>query len=212
MPQRPLFIGCLALALALWAVQASGLAQVFRWVDERGVVHYGDAVPERYQGTARPMDLQGTVLTQAQKAQAEARLEADRQFLKVAPPAPAASRPKVAAIGPLASAGGPQAGLSCEQQWARYEAAWQCLNPYRNANGSVKPEGFALCPVLTQPTLCDGGGLSEPPLVWAPWLYPPRQFPHHGHPWGHRPRFGAAGKPPASLGPGPRPGPGREHR
>jgi len=35
---------------------AASAADVFRWTDERGKVHYGETVPERYKATAKKVD------------------------------------------------------------------------------------------------------------------------------------------------------------
>lgn len=47
-----------ALLLALTLVPGVAVAQMYRWVDERGTVHYTeglDSVPERYRSQARPL-------------------------------------------------------------------------------------------------------------------------------------------------------------
>jgi len=49
----------LALVVALWCPATSD-AEIYRWVDERGVPHYTDgidSVPERYRATAVPLGL-----------------------------------------------------------------------------------------------------------------------------------------------------------
>ena len=53
-PVRPPLLQALALTACLLGASAAGLAapaktsKVYRWVDEKGVVHFGDAVPPQY--------------------------------------------------------------------------------------------------------------------------------------------------------------------
>jgi len=138
----------LATAACLWAAApAHAEGPIKRWVDERGMVHYGDALP------AKPVrDVKTLPEVPPPSAADEARAAADMARYKAAlepasaPPEPVrpASRPK------LAQASAPE-DSSCEAQWARYDAAFACLAPYRLVGGGVKPEGFAVCPVLKQP-------------------------------------------------------------
>jgi clan AA aspartic protease (TIGR02281 family) len=57
MPGMKLFTGSLALAATLWMVSAPGLAADFyRWVDDKGIVHFTDNVhniPENRRATAK---------------------------------------------------------------------------------------------------------------------------------------------------------------
>lgn len=39
----------------------------------------------------------------------------------------------------------------CEQELQRYRESQECFAPYRNANGSIKPEAFEHCEDLPQP-------------------------------------------------------------
>lgn len=41
-------LAVLAVACAAWAVPAEATGKVYRWVDENGLVHYGDAIPPEY--------------------------------------------------------------------------------------------------------------------------------------------------------------------
>jgi hypothetical protein len=52
-------VALLTLVLALWCPSSSD-AQIYRWVDERGVPHYAegiDSVPDRYRATAVPLGM-----------------------------------------------------------------------------------------------------------------------------------------------------------
>ncbi|MFQ5521734.1 MAG: DUF4124 domain-containing protein, partial [Candidatus Methylomirabilia bacterium] len=61
LPQRPVprrRFGSFLLVLALLILPFQALAQMYRWVDEQGNVHYSqglDSVPERHRSQARPL-------------------------------------------------------------------------------------------------------------------------------------------------------------
>jgi hypothetical protein len=41
---------------------------------------------------------------------------------------------------------------SCDGQWQQYFDAQDFFGPYRNTNGSVKPEAASRCPIIKAPT------------------------------------------------------------
>jgi hypothetical protein len=90
-----MLIRSIALAVALALGSAGALAApgnassgkgagiaAYKWVDEHGVTHYGDAVPPQYaQGSSTALNKQGVPITQrsAEKSPDEAAVEAARQ-------------------------------------------------------------------------------------------------------------------------------------
>ncbi|QTD43752.1 DUF4124 domain-containing protein [Ottowia testudinis] len=135
----------LLIGSALLAGASSAQAQIKRWVDERGMVHYGDAAPQ-----ARPAGAVTSVaptepLTPAEQAAAAQRLQKYRDQLAEPPQAPAS-----AASSPAAR--GLPTGNSCADQWARYNAAYACMDRYRMTRGGIRPEAFDKCPVVAQPS------------------------------------------------------------
>jgi hypothetical protein len=129
----------LILALASSPISA---AEIFKWKDENGIVHYGYSVPERYRNTAtRVHTLPGP--TDAQRREAEDRWAQDR----------ARTKPQqAAATGPSQSSSGlPRSAESCEEQKRRYEASQLCFHPYRNATGGIKAEAFQHCVEVKEP-------------------------------------------------------------
>jgi len=46
--QSSLLLAVLAIACVVWASPADAQGRVYRWVDENGVVHFGDAIPPEY--------------------------------------------------------------------------------------------------------------------------------------------------------------------
>jgi len=80
---RLLTIAAAAIAIGLIGVEAGGQSRLYRWVDDDGVVHYGDRVPPEYADRDRDLlNTQGVrigaeegVLTEAEQAE-RARLAA----------------------------------------------------------------------------------------------------------------------------------------
>lgn len=144
----------LMLALASMALAAPCGAQIKRWVDERGMVHYSDAAPPAAQPASGPVaDVPGAApLTPAEQASAEARRQQTRQELARPALLPASAASAAAPASAAAAASQPATGdHSCAAQWARYNAAYACMDPYRMVNGRIRPEAFEHCPQLDQP-------------------------------------------------------------
>lgn len=147
----------LTATLLAFACMSASAGNIYRWVDEKGIVHYGDTVPDQYKATAtRKSELKDAQPTanpgdeaEARKARERARAVLERKPEDAAPPpvnAPAAETP---------AGDTDTANLSCEQQWARYNASQGCFAPFRNADGSVRAEAYQNCTQVPQPARCD---------------------------------------------------------
>lgn len=134
----PLPIGLIAL-LALPAH-----AQIKRWVDERGIVHYSNVGPQPNERVASPVTelAPAQPITVADPAQGQQRWRQEP-----ASPTPNGATPGLAPRGDKPAPEDP----SCAGHWARYNAAYACLNPYRAQGGAIRAEGFSKCPVVKQP-------------------------------------------------------------
>jgi hypothetical protein len=149
--------------LALWLLHgaAASAATVYRWVDERGEVHYSEVVPERYRKTARPIDTtvgqpsteqQSEALARAQKERARAAAAASAAANQSRPPADAApsvspaSRPAAKRPAQI-----PDEQTDCETWQRLYVESAECFGPYRTARGATKPEAFDVCNVVQEP-------------------------------------------------------------
>lgn len=96
-------------------------AEVYKWVDENGKTHFGDAVPEQYQAQQETLNPEANIV------------ESDlKKGYKPAPPAadprwtvqpPTLRMPPVRSPVPTAGTGG-----DCESQWAAYQRAKVCFN------------------------------------------------------------------------------------
>jgi hypothetical protein len=128
---------------------------IYRWVDEGGLVHYGDTVPDRYKdnATRKPelkdehpvIDVGGTAKEQNARQRA-------REILEPKPAPNAAPAPAPNANAPAAA---DPASLTCQQQWDQYNASQACFAPYRNANAAVRSEAFQTCKSVPEPPRCE---------------------------------------------------------
>src|SRR5204863_2929651 len=134
---RYLFAVSLVLLAAAMNVNA---ADVYRWVDENGGVHYGDKVPDAMKQKAQPVDVAGGPTRDADRPAPEkpategwfARAKA--MFARMTgkhEQAPAAKG--VTITGPKPSAAPVQ--LTCAQEWERYERSGSCFDPYSPKHG-----------------------------------------------------------------------------
>lgn len=136
------------LTLLILSCHAAQSAEIYRWVDEKGKVHFGDK-PNAPAGDLQRMQTQGGSPSAAQQREAE--LRADRERREVA-----RNERKPNQAG--ASAGGTarSAKEKCEEDWRRYNEAQACFSRGgRNVNGSIKGGGNLQCPEVKQPERCD---------------------------------------------------------
>lgn len=137
------------LAAMLCALSGSGHgAELYRWVDEQGRTHFGDTVPERYRDKATRVG-SSTPPTDAQRRDALER--AARQRAAADALAARKSVPPPRATGNAAAAPPTDPRQRCAYEKARYEASAECFAPFRNANGSLKPEAFEKCESVPMP-------------------------------------------------------------
>ncbi|MCD6060649.1 MAG: hypothetical protein K0S16_960 [Moraxellaceae bacterium] len=129
---------CLLLLLAASTAQA----EIYQWKDEKGRIHFGEEVPAKYQKAAKPVTPGPLNTMPAQKGDAQ----------PVPNDAPESSGPAPGDPARDARAGTPED--VCREQMARYQASQACFARYRNANGSVRPQGFQECEPVAQPTDC----------------------------------------------------------
>ena len=138
--------GALLLVALLALASAPAAAQIQRWTDARGQVHFGDMPPPADGKNVKAVP-GAAPLTAEDDARARARMQQYERDLK--PPAPVARSPKPAtpALGPASA---PEAN-SCVAQWNRYTAALACIDPCRNANGGLNGDCAMGCPQVAQP-------------------------------------------------------------
>ena len=162
---------------ALWGAAAA--ADVYRWVDERGVPNVSDVVPEKYKKIAQRIDTSSSELDEPTRRAAAARAAAiasaaasgagrvaaanARQGGSVATPL-SASR---SASAPASAAGD---GDDCATLQRRYKESQDCFGPQpRTITGAINGARSPQCLVVVDPSpkcgLPDGG---EAPPATAP--------------------------------------------
>ena len=136
--------------------------EIYRWVDDRGKVHYGSAVPEKFRYRAKKLEAEDPDDLKARRQEAEARLARDKAGGDARRPPTVeadAAKPATAPVKP-AVAPGPVGSLSnsdpaCAEKWKQYLASTTCFASFAIRNGSVKPEAYKNCTVVDQPQECN---------------------------------------------------------
>ena len=141
-----------ALILFIALSSATYAAEVFRWVDEKGEVHYGDSVPERYKQKAKKLDPAGPAVTSEQRKEAEARLAREKAAVESMSKARESNSNGSQPGAPNSKRAARDAG--CAEQMKKYQESLACFDAYRNANGSIKAEAAKNCAQVQQPTGC----------------------------------------------------------
>lgn len=144
-----------SISLLPGAAPLAGAAEIYRWVDEQGQVHYGNAVPEAQKLKAREIDLQGSERTAEQRLEAQARAQdesvrAEAMTQQRAKAAEARAAPSSSATHGRTT----DKNITCEEQWRRYRESLACFAPYRLVNGAIRAEAFKKCAEVQQPALC----------------------------------------------------------
>lgn len=143
----------LTILLACFA-SATYAAGIYKWVDEKGAVHYGDIVPEKYKHTATEETELEDVAPPIDEAEAIQKRERAKAVLERPPlkDKPASNPTPDAADSGTNDASSKEA---CEQQWKQYIDSLECFAPYRNALGGIKAEAYNYCTEVAKPGLCD---------------------------------------------------------
>lgn len=176
------YAGRLALLLLPLLAGPGLAAQVYRWADAQGRVHYGGVPPAE----AGAREVRSPEVTEEQRRDAAAlavRERAELAFREAAEaaararlPQPAFERPyeprRLAAYsgyrGLQRVASGPAddpSGAACAAAWRAYRESVDCFARFRIKNGGVRPEAFGVCRQILQPT-CNEPAL--PPQPNAP--------------------------------------------
>jgi hypothetical protein len=128
----------------------SDASEVYKWTDERGRIHYSDSVPEGKQKQAKGIYVNASNVTEADKKAAEVRLEKYKSDLARVSPS-AASAPVPASAATFSSTRPKPKRTPCEAAWDAYNESYACFDPYRMAEGRVRPEAFQHCKQVNQP-------------------------------------------------------------
>lgn len=152
---------CGAVVLVSSSLLANTVAigqQVYRWIDSEGRVHYGNVIPDSARNKAKPVDLSGTRITEAQREEALSRLEKEKSSFKkptlIPEPGTSAQAPTPRTSPAPTAADFPSGKRACEEALQRYRESVACFAPYVNVGGSVKAEAFKVCKEVPLPHPC----------------------------------------------------------
>jgi hypothetical protein len=127
-------------------------ADIFRWVDETGHIHYGESVPDQYKKRATMVEQKGLEPTDAQRQEAAARLAKEKAIAEsMTTDRVKSNAPNSVPLPPPAAAGTNDKEDSCEEQKRKFAESQVCFAPYRNATGGIKAEAYQHCVELTRP-------------------------------------------------------------
>lgn len=154
------------IAVLVMAWFAPTQAEVFKWVDEDGNVHFGDRVPSTHRDEADAVQLSDSGPSQAEvearrqqverirnaafataESNAARASENERSPDQSGTQQPNSSTPPPLPIRPTTQ----QKRERYEREMARYHRSMDCFAPYRNVNGSIKAEAFDKCEVVKRP-------------------------------------------------------------
>ncbi len=133
----------IALLLAFVSLSVHA-ADIYRWVDEKGKVHFSDSVPEKYKRSATQTDSRRYELSEDQLK--ERAVRASRNTVVTQPPLSATPQVKQQAAD-----NSPQKA-DCATLHRQYLESQDCFGRFRNVNGSVKAEAFQYCTEIKDPT------------------------------------------------------------
>jgi hypothetical protein len=127
-------------------------ADIFKWVDEKGQIHYGQSVPKQYKGSATKIVLEEVEPTDAQRHSAEARAAKDKARAEsIVTPRAESNKPHSDSPPLQAAAGTDDKESRCAAEKKKYRKSQACFAPYRTANGGLKPEAFQHCVEVKEP-------------------------------------------------------------
>ena len=141
-------------------VSASGSATgatVYRWVDDKGKIHYSEIVPQPYRSVAKPVDAPTDEPTAEQRREALERAEKEKASAAAmeterkrspasAPTASSATRPANKRPAEI-----PNDQTDCVTWQRLYLESSECFGPYRTVRGATKPEAFEVCNAVAEP-------------------------------------------------------------
>jgi hypothetical protein len=127
-------------------------ADIFKWIDEKGQIHYGTSVPDRYKAAATKIDREKSEPTDAQRQDAEARAAKDKAKAEsIVTPEAKSNKPRSDSRPLPAAARTDDKESKCAAEMGKYMESQACFAPYRTATGGIKEEAFQHCVEVKEP-------------------------------------------------------------
>jgi uncharacterized protein DUF4124 len=150
----------LAALLAACVFASANAADVYRWVDEKGVTNVSDVVPEKYKKVAERVDVPVEPLQIQRTAPAPAAATARPAALKSAVPAAPPRKAGPGLSGITSARPSSAASLSpsddsddCATLQRRYKESQDCFGPQpRTITGAINGARSPSCPVVVDPS------------------------------------------------------------
>src|SRR5258706_10666440 len=124
---------------------------VYKWVDDKGQIQYGESVPAKFKKSATKVDVTIREPTEAQRQEAAARAVKDKAAAESLP-ANSAKPTKPRSAPPPAVASADARTKQCEADWKTYRESEACFAPYKSKTGSISREAFQHCVEVKEPT------------------------------------------------------------
>ncbi|MGO1692189.1 MAG: DUF4124 domain-containing protein [Marinobacter sp.] len=165
------FLAGALLAVLSWSVVS---AEVYKWLDEAGNIHFGDRVPEKYRQAGEAVDVQMRQPTAADRQKAEAVAKSIRQAADSAQErrleeiesikesseqsGQVSTSQKATNNSPPNTLKPGQARLTRKQRMENYDAAMaryresqRCFAPYQKLGGGTRGYAFDQCETVERP-------------------------------------------------------------
>ena len=125
-------------------------ADIFKWVDEKGRIQYGESVPAKYAKSATKID-PGEIQPQATEAQ---RQEAAARAAKDKADAQSLTSRTENTDKPSRSVSASTDNITaqCEAEKKKFRDSEACFPQYRTPSGAIVPEAFRHCVEVKEPT------------------------------------------------------------
>lgn len=161
-----------AILLAVFIVIEAGAAEVYRWIDDKGVTNVSDVVPDQYRKVAERVELPAEP-DEATRRDAAARSaaiasEAARRPASASRPVPGAARPR--GRGPSGIVPGRSASDDCATLQRRYKESQDCFGSQpRTITGAINGARSPNCRVVVDPSpRCGLPNRGEAPAARSP--------------------------------------------
>lgn len=157
--QRVLLFACMSLALALG--QGAALADLYKWVDEKGVTHYGDRIPPEYakQGNSQ-LNKRGITVRKVERAltpeERRAQQEEDQRLKDALKQAEAQQREDLALINTYSTED--EIDLARDRRVAQID---QVVTQAHNQSGELERRAAAAAQALKQAKAASAKAMQE---------------------------------------------------
>lgn len=148
-------LACVSVA-ALCSVLAplAHAADIYRWVDEKGLTHISDTVPPQYRKNATRIDTSASQVSESDRALAAERAAREKAALDSSQPVPAKA-PRAGELVPQnrpGASGLDEKRAQCDEWRRAYAESQSCFSSYGTVSGAVRAEAYQHCTPVSDPS------------------------------------------------------------